>query len=327
MPRNKQRSRRSPETSANRLPGRAGQFGPRQRDPQLASPYDALKRPDPYTPEIIMGKVGRKSNQDLSLMFKMHIVMDYQRHMMAHLRKKPDAKSFPRAAAFGKYGKGIKGFAAKHGVHASTVNQLVREWTNGDPLTGNGSEGTATWMNKRGGGPAPNALLTKDRIDFIAFVNNKSKRRLSIRRLAKACKREAETNAEYAKFAGDTWSKSTLANHLYRVGAYWHRRYIEPYVTDKHRKDRIQWVQQEIERDDDGKPVVWVEDEKEYVRFREQHDMVHLDEAWFFLLENGQMLRYLPGEKHWKNPKACSKRHLPKYVHQSTKSKSKSITH
>ena len=87
-----------------------------------------------------------------------------------------------------------------HGVHESTVRRIVREYSSHQDAVWDGTakgKYPPSWDSKRGGAPAVNALLDKDRIDFIMYVNNKSKRRLSIARLAKACQREAGKNRKY----------------------------------------------------------------------------------------------------------------------------------
>ena len=135
--------------------------------------------------------------------------------------------------AIGKAGRHTSQGRPRPTNHGYGYLPLANRHAEGSRLTRDdaGEDDIVAWINKRGGRAPANALLDRERIDFIMYVNNKSKRRLSIRRLAKACKREAENDPKYAKYAGDKWSKSTLADHLYRMGEYWHRRYIEPYVT------------------------------------------------------------------------------------------------
>ena len=296
----------SPTTSPTLAAGLLAAKVQKRVSAKPTTPYDCLVRPRaPTVEEVISGHTARK---DLSPVQKyvaiaclflcdrspadvrftppcacrcdrLAIVAARGEIMLRHVMN-GGGKRFPQKFKAGSFGTGITGFAAMHGVHESTVRRIVREYSSHQDAVWDGTakgKYPPSWDSKRGGAPAVNALLDKDRIDFIMYVNNKSKRRLSIARLAKACQREAGKNRKYRQYKKDKWCASTLANHLGLIGAYWHRRYIDPLVTDKHRKDRIQWVMQEV---DTSKTFIDPDTGQTMYKFRPLYDMVHLDEAW-----------------------------------------------
>ena len=75
------RSRHKTKTRKPKAPGRAGQFAPTQRAPQVEDRYaclqEAERRKDQQLAALIWAK-QRKQNQDLGPVLKMRIVMDYQ---------------------------------------------------------------------------------------------------------------------------------------------------------------------------------------------------------------------------------------------------------
>lgn len=140
----------------------------------------------------------------------------------------------------------------------------------------------------RGRTPA-NDLLSDFRLQFIRKVNEDTKRKLTVRQLAESCRKAAKKlrpksrdskrrRHEIEILRKDKWNIATLWNHLGRMGERWHRAYIKPKLTYRHKMQRIDWALQDLVVDAEGD---WVKDADGNYHFDDLKNFAHLDEASF----------------------------------------------
>jgi hypothetical protein len=96
-------------------------------------------------------------------------------------------------------------------------------------------------------------------------------------------------------------SRTTLHRWAKKMEVRRHKRFIKPALTDAHKSARVAFVRQQVMQPY-GRRLV----------YRNHHDVVHIDEKWFYLLGDGQSILLAPHETPPGNPKVRHKSHIPK---------------
>ena len=176
--------------------------------------------------------------------------------------------------------------ALEFGVTRKTVHKYLKAY--GQVSSAGRAAADAMQRSPRSGRPS---MLTEDMKAALKAANKATGRTGTYQDLAQELEEDHNT-----KFSPATVRRWSLV-----CGAVMKRRWIKPWLSDYHKRCRLEWILNEVG--------------KRNRSFSPGYDTVHLDEKWFYLMKDGRKIRMFPDEAMPNPPKCRHKSHIPKVMY------------